>query len=73
MSLFNQTRLTNAAFKLDVERMRLGWYSDKYFENIEAMLSRLAADHAGYEGKHPSARDIDLAGADIGNMPVEMQ
>jgi len=73
MSLFNQTRLTNAAFKLDVERMRRGWYSDKYFENIEAMLSRLAADHAGYEGKYPSARGIDLAGADIGNMPVEMQ
>ncbi len=73
MSLFNQTRLTNAAFKLDVERMRRGWYSDKYFENIEAMLARLAADHAGYAGNYPSARGVDVAGADVGDMPVEMQ
>ena len=36
MSLFNQTRLTNAVFKLDAERMRWGWYSDKYFETATA-------------------------------------
>jgi len=73
MSLFNQTRLTNATFKLDVERMRRGWYSDKYFENIEATLRRLAAEHAGYEGQYPSVYNVDLAGADVGNTEVEMQ
>ena len=73
MSLFNQTRLTNAAFKLDVERMRRGWYSDKYFENIEAMLGALAAEHAVYDGQYPSAQGAGLAGADVGNMEVEMQ
>ncbi|HEY4688043.1 MAG TPA: nicotinate phosphoribosyltransferase [Anaerolineae bacterium] len=73
MSLFNQTRLTNATFKLDIDRMRRGWYSDKYFENIEAMLADLAAEHAGYNGQHPSVRDINPTGADVGNMEVEMQ
>ena len=73
MSLFNQTRLTNAAFKLDVERMRRGWYSDKYFENIEAMLGTLAAEHAVYDGQYPSVQAAGLAGADVGNMEVEMQ
>ena len=73
MSLFNRTRLTNAAFKLDIERMRRGWYSDKYFENIEAMLSTLAAEHTLYDGQHPSVRPVDLARADVGNTEVEMQ
>jgi nicotinate phosphoribosyltransferase len=73
MSLFDQTRLTNIAFKLDVERMRAGWYSDKYFENIEAMLRQLSAEGAGYGGQYPSVRGVDLAGADVGDMQVEMQ
>ena len=73
MSLFNQTRLTNAVFKLDAERMRRGWYSDKYFENIEATLRQLAAEHAGYDGRYPSVTGVDLAGADVGNAEVEMQ
>ncbi|HLF28558.1 MAG TPA: nicotinate phosphoribosyltransferase [Anaerolineae bacterium] len=73
MSLFNHTRLTNAVFKLDVERMRQGWYSDKYFENIEAMLQQLADARFGYHGAFPALSDVDVTGADIGNMEVELQ
>ncbi len=73
MSLFDRARLTNAVFKLDVERMRRGWYSDKYFENIEAMLRQMAAEGTGYDGRFPPARGVDLAGADVGNMEVEIQ
>jgi nicotinate phosphoribosyltransferase len=73
MSLFDRARLTNAVFKLDVERMRRGWYSDKYFENVEAMLRQLAAEGKGYDGRFPSARGAALAGADVGNMEVEIQ
>ena len=29
MSIFDNKRLTNKTFKLDIERMRQGWYSDK--------------------------------------------
>jgi nicotinate phosphoribosyltransferase len=42
MSIFDRKRLTSDAFKLDADRMRAGWYSDKYFENIVGMLTDLA-------------------------------
>src|SRR5512138_578921 len=42
MSMFDGKRLTGETFKLDAERMRAGWYSDKYFENIVGMLTDLA-------------------------------
>src|SRR4030066_4710 len=32
MTFFDRKRLTNETFKLDIERMRRGWDSDKYFE-----------------------------------------
>lgn len=72
MSLFNQQRLTNDAFKLDVERMRRGWYSDKYFANILAMLHG-TSENNGYQGEY--ARDIGRspAGLNVGDVEVEMQ
>ena len=80
MSVFDQQRLTDDTFKLDIERMRRGWYSDKYFENIGAMLAALAGDGYRYAGGRPrtgpAARQSGLAesaGADVGNLEVEMQ
>jgi nicotinate phosphoribosyltransferase len=73
MSIFNGKRLTNDVFKLDVERMRRGWYSDKYFENITAMLTALARQGYRYRGQHPNLRGVDLSDVDTGNMEVEMQ
>lgn len=72
MSLFNQERLTNEVFKLDVERMRQGWYSDKYFANILAMLSGVS-EADGYQGSF--ARDIgqDPRGLNVGDLGVEVQ
>ena len=52
MSIFDNKRLTNETFKLDVERMRRGWYSDKYFENIGRMLSVLASEGYTYSGRY---------------------
>lgn len=74
MSLFDGKRLDNATFKLDVDRMRQGWYSDKYFENINRMLVALSARKYTYAGAHPqlppgsSADDIAC-----GDIEVEMQ
>jgi len=73
MSIFNGKRLTNEVFKLDIERMRRGWYSDKYFENITAMLSALARQGYRYRGQYPNLHGLDLSDLDIGNMEVEMQ
>lgn len=75
MSIFDNRRLTNDTFKLDAERMRAGWYSDKYFENIVGMLTTLA--RRGYRFGGVSSR-MDAVGVavdnlDIGNIEVEMQ
>ena len=74
MSIFDKKRLTNEIFKLDIERMRLGWYSDKYFENIGRMLTTLASEGYTYSGQHhnlPSS--ISPEGIAVGDIEVEMQ
>ena len=75
MSVFNGRRLTNEVFKLDVERMRRGWYSDKYFENITATLAALAAEGYRFGGQSPelAAEGIDVSDVAVGDIEVEMQ
>src|SRR5581483_12466206 len=75
MSVFDGKRLPISTFKLDVERMRRGWYSDKYFVNIAAVLTELARQGYRFGGSSPDLTDIgaDLANIDIGNIEVEMQ
>jgi nicotinate phosphoribosyltransferase len=75
MSIFDGRRLPTEIFKLDVERMRAGWYSDKYFYNIVALLADLARQGYRFGGHSPDLRDLnlDLARVDVGNIEVEMQ
>src|ERR1051326_5898640 len=75
MSIFDGKRLPGAIFKLDVERMRAGWYSDKYFYNIVALLTGLARQGYRFGGTSPDLSDLglDLAQVDTGNVEVEMQ
>ncbi len=73
MTTFDRIRLTNDVFKLDVERMRQGWYSDKYFENISAMLTHLAAAGYRYSGQAPRLHVPQLDEVEVGNLEVEMQ
>ena len=74
MSIFDTTRLTNETFKLDIERMRRGWYSDKYFENIGRMLTALAAEKYYYSGqRHNLLPDISPEKIAVGDIEVEMQ
>ena len=73
MTIFNRTRLTNDVFKIDIKRMRKGWYSDKYFENIGVMLSTLAEQKYLFKGKALRLGDIDLSKTKTGNIEVEMQ
>ncbi len=74
MSIFDHKRLTNETFKLDIERMRRGWYSDKYFENIGRMLTALSSEKYAYSGKHhnlpPGVSPENIA---VGDIEVEMQ
>ncbi len=74
MSLFDHQRLTNATFKLDIERMRQGWYSDKYFVNIAKMLTVLAEQGYSYQGKKPRLpQGISPEEIGAGDLEVEMQ
>ncbi len=74
MSIFNKKRLTDETFKLDIERMCKGWYSDKYFENIGHMLTVLAAEGYSYGGQlHNLPDGVSPTDIDVGNMEVEMQ
>jgi nicotinate phosphoribosyltransferase len=75
MSVFDGRRLPVSTFKLDVERMRRGWYSDKYFNNIVAVLVELARNGYRFGGSRPDLSDfaVDLSNIDTGNIEVEMQ
>jgi len=74
MSIFDHKRLTNETFKLDIERMRRGWYSDKYFENIHRMLTALSAEGYAYAGqRHNLPADIPPEQIAVGDIEVEMQ
>jgi nicotinate phosphoribosyltransferase len=75
VSVFDRRRLPPAVFKLDVERMRRGWYSDKYFINIARTLAELARQGYRFGGSAPdlSDLDVDLRSVDTGSIEVEMQ
>jgi nicotinate phosphoribosyltransferase len=74
MSIFDGKRLTNETFKLDIERMRRGWYSDKYFENINRMLTALSRENYNYSGNFPILpHGISPEQIAVGDIEVEMQ
>ncbi len=75
MSVFDGKRLPASIFKLDVERMRAGWYSDKYFYNIVALLADLARAgyHFGGTSRDLAPFGLDLSQVEVGNIEVEMQ
>src|SRR4026208_1046405 len=75
MSIFDRRRLPASVFKLDVERMRQGWYSDRYFVNIELTLAELARPGYRFGGTAAdlSDLDVDLRNVAVGDIEVEMQ
>jgi nicotinate phosphoribosyltransferase len=74
MSIFDRKRLTNETFKLDIDRMRRGWYSDKYFENINRMLTALVKEGYNYSGDHHNLpQGLSPEQIAVGDIEVEMQ
>jgi len=76
MSIFDGKRLTNETFKLDIDRMRQGWYSDKYFENINRMLIALSLVKiiTPYSGQFYNLSDgVSPQEIAVGDIEVEMQ
>ncbi|MCS6774918.1 MAG: nicotinate phosphoribosyltransferase, partial [Chthonomonadaceae bacterium] len=74
MSVFDGKRLPVSTFQLDVERMRRGWYSDRYFCNMVALLAQLAEQGYRFGGSCPELSDIgvDVASVATGDIEVEM-
>ncbi len=74
MSLFDGKRLDNKTFKLDIDRMRKGWYTDKYFTNITIMLEKLSKLNQSYAGSNSRIPEHLLDEKIInGDIEVEMQ
>ena len=73
MSVFDGRRLPASTFKLDVDRMRRGWYSDKYFPNVVRVLAEMAERGIRLAGFAEDLSDPALAEVDAGNLQVEMQ
>ena len=75
MSVFDGKRLGAETFKLDVARMRRGWYSDKYFHNIVTLLSGLVREGYTFEGQNGAlaAQGLRLEDIQTGDIEVEMQ
>lgn len=75
MSIFDRRRLPASVFKLDVERMRQGWYSDKYFITIARTLAELARRGYRFAGSapDPSLLPLDPSRLDVGSLELEMQ
>ena len=75
MSVFDGKRLGAEMFKLDVARMRRGWYSDKYFGNIVTLLTGLVETGYTFEGHNAALEEqgVTLSDVETGNIEVEMQ
>jgi nicotinate phosphoribosyltransferase len=74
MSLFDGQRLDPSIFKLDVDRLRRGWYTDHYFNLGREILKELAREGYRFEGKAavvPS--NVDPGRADVGDLEIDMQ
>jgi len=75
MSCFDGRRLPVRVFKIDIKRMRAGWYSDQYFINVAKILERLAAEKYRFSGSCPTfeKKGINPSKVEVGNLHVEMQ
>ncbi len=73
MTLFDHQRLSNDVMKFDLERLRQGYYSDKYFENVVAVMQGIRAAHATFSGTPNRDLSADLSHLDVTNLRVEAQ
>jgi nicotinate phosphoribosyltransferase len=73
MTVFDQQRLTQATLRLDMEGLRRGYYSDKYFENAVRILADLRAAGYTFAGHSPRPLPVDPHQIALGDLVVEAQ
>jgi nicotinate phosphoribosyltransferase len=62
-------------YGLDVERIRRGFYTDQYFNNVRQALDAMAAEGYRYAGSSPPSELVghDLSQAVVGGLETDMQ
>lgn len=73
MTIFDHQRLSNDTFNIDIESIRRGRYSDKYFVNSQNLLTALATSNYRYKGLFHRDIGQETSNIDLGNQIVEMQ
>jgi nicotinate phosphoribosyltransferase len=73
MTQFDHQRRGQSILQVDVEGLRRGWYSDKYFENSVHVLEGAKAAGYGFAGEAVRELPFDAAGSPIGDIVVEAQ
>ncbi|NWG15965.1 MAG: nicotinate phosphoribosyltransferase [Chloroflexi bacterium] len=73
MSVIDHKRLETRLLRLDVDGLRRGWYSDKYFENVVRVLERAQAEGYTFAGFSPRLALTGGASVAVGNIQVEAQ
>ncbi|MFN8375246.1 MAG: nicotinate phosphoribosyltransferase [Anaerolineae bacterium] len=73
MSIFDHQRLTNHTLKLNIEGLRQGLYSDKYFENVVRVLSGMHAAAYTFAGKSARPLPADVTNIHTSELSVEAQ
>jgi nicotinate phosphoribosyltransferase len=76
MNTITETRLTNVDFGFNADKLRRGYYADKYFDNVRTILQAMAHNRMTYEaigGTNPRNLPIDAANVNIGDIIVEAQ
>lgn len=72
MSVFDSKRLTQNIIKLDIDGLRRGYYTDKYFTNVVKVLSALS--NAGYHYAGTNPRNFpNIHTLSVGDVIVEAQ
>lgn len=72
MTYADKKRLNNHIFQIDIDGLRRGIYSDKYFHNSVDVLEKLADEQYRFSGKSPRPIFVDQK-FDVGNAIVEAQ
>jgi nicotinate phosphoribosyltransferase len=73
MTIYDEKRLTQTTLKLDIDGLRNGDYSDKYFANIATILTALRETNYSFAGNSPRNLQFDPAVIPIGDIVVEAQ
>ncbi len=72
MSLFDNQRLNQSVLRLDIEGLRRGEYTDRYFTNVVQVLGGLAREVYHYSGTNPR-QFANAKNAHTGDAFVEAQ